>query len=49
MTLVTFIAIKYSKKIYELHLLLLFQRLNSVYEFMAYRHRFSHVETFKAF
>ena len=35
-TLLTFIAIKYSKKIYKLRSLLLFQRLNSVYEFMAY-------------
>ena len=31
MTVVTFIVIKYSKEIYELHSLLLFQRLSSVY------------------
>ena len=40
MILVTFIAIQYSKKIYELHSLLFFSKANCVYEFMVYRHRY---------
>ena len=36
MIVVTLIVIKYSKQIYELHSLLFFQRINGVYEFMAY-------------